>query len=368
MAGNSVEDRTENMETTQSPTPNSTSHPAVEDDEIKSKKPGDTAFKQQRLPAWQPILTAGTVLPAFFIVGIVFIPLGVGFLVTSNNVKETILDYTSCTQDNDVSCINYFKNATGTCICKIPFNLTEDYEKQVYIYYRLENYYQNHRRYVNSRDDLQLLGQSVNEPSKECAPYQYDDVDNVSMAILPCGAIANSLFNDTFELTFHNQDGQSNTSVAINKNGLAWPSDVETKFNNPESFEDTVQPPNWSTNISDIPNQLQNEDFIVWMRTAALPTFRKLNGRVRHVSETVFDKQLPKGMYTLTVNYRYLVNAFEGKKSFVLTTTSWLGGKNSFLGIAYIVTGSLCVAFGALFLLIHIKHGKRYDFHQPIET
>ena len=47
----------------------------------------DTAFKQQRLPAWQPILTAGTVLPAFFIIGIIFVPLGALFLVTSNNVS-----------------------------------------------------------------------------------------------------------------------------------------------------------------------------------------------------------------------------------------------------------------------------------------
>ncbi|XP_033100997.1 cell cycle control protein 50A-like, partial [Anneissia japonica] len=164
-----------------------------------------TAFKQQRLPAWQPILTAGTVLPAFFIVGIIFIPLGVGFLVTSNNVKEKILNYTDCEQDNGETCPVFFTNVTelgNTCICKIPFNLTEDYKKQVYIYYRLENYYQNHRRYVNSRDDLQLLGQKVTEPAKECAPYQFEETNRTgeleSVAILPCGAIANSLFNGTF--------------------------------------------------------------------------------------------------------------------------------------------------------------------------
>ena len=46
----------------------------------------DTKFKQQKLPAWQPILTAGTVLPAFFAIGIAFIPLGIALLVTSNGV------------------------------------------------------------------------------------------------------------------------------------------------------------------------------------------------------------------------------------------------------------------------------------------
>lgn len=55
---------------------------------VKSKKPDNTAFKQQRLPAWQPILTAGTVLPAFFVIGIIFIPIGIGIFVTSNNIRE----------------------------------------------------------------------------------------------------------------------------------------------------------------------------------------------------------------------------------------------------------------------------------------
>lgn len=55
---------------------------------VRSKKPDNTAFKQQRLPAWQPILTAGTVLPAFFVIGLIFIPIGIGLYVTSNNIKE----------------------------------------------------------------------------------------------------------------------------------------------------------------------------------------------------------------------------------------------------------------------------------------
>lgn len=54
----------------------------------KSRRPDNTAFKQQRLPAWQPILTAGTVLPTFFIIGLIFIPIGIGIFVTSNNIRE----------------------------------------------------------------------------------------------------------------------------------------------------------------------------------------------------------------------------------------------------------------------------------------
>ena len=68
----------------------------------------------------------------------------------------------------------------------------------VYIYYGLSNFYQNHRRYVKSRDDHQLLG-SLDEVSNECDPFaRYSTDPNNSSAVkqvVPCGAIANSLFN-----------------------------------------------------------------------------------------------------------------------------------------------------------------------------
>ena len=47
----------------------------------------DTNFKQQRLKAWQPILTASTALPLFFIIGVVFIPIGAVLLVASDKVS-----------------------------------------------------------------------------------------------------------------------------------------------------------------------------------------------------------------------------------------------------------------------------------------
>jgi hypothetical protein len=46
----------------------------------------DTAFKQQRLKAWQPILTPKTVLPTFFILGIIFAPIGAALIWGSGQV------------------------------------------------------------------------------------------------------------------------------------------------------------------------------------------------------------------------------------------------------------------------------------------
>lgn len=44
----------------------------------------DGAFRQQRLPAWQPVLTPRTALPTFFVIGIIFTPIG-GLLYWSNS-------------------------------------------------------------------------------------------------------------------------------------------------------------------------------------------------------------------------------------------------------------------------------------------
>lgn len=98
----------------------------------------DSAFKQQRLPAWQPILTAGTVLPTFFVIGIAFIPVGIGLLYFSDEVKEIVIDYTECNstifdgskhvQTNEKCYEIISKNSSQECSCSIPFTLDSDFK------------------------------------------------------------------------------------------------------------------------------------------------------------------------------------------------------------------------------------------------
>ncbi|KAG8444868.1 hypothetical protein GDO86_009863 [Hymenochirus boettgeri] len=312
---------------------------------VKSKKPDNTAFKQQRLPAWQPILTAGTVLPAFFIIGIVFIPIGIGIFVTSNNIREKEVDYTGIDPTSPCyKCLNVSWNSTN-----IFYLFVYVLQGNVFMYYGLSNFYQNHRRYVKSRDDSQLNGDKNSLP-KECDPYRMND----NKPIAPCGAIANSMFNDSLRLYYISNGVE--TDIPLKKTGIAWWTDKNVKFKNPTGN---------TTNLENI-----FKDFIVWMRTAALPTFRKLYRLIEKPNSypTLAPGNYSLSEYSILCNtmlmycqrmFDYPVLSFDGRKRMILSTISWMGGKNPFLGIAYITVGSICFFLGVVLFVIHHKYGNR---------
>jgi len=85
---------------------------------------------------------------------------------------------------------------------------------------------------------------------------------------------------------------------------------------------------------------------MVWMRTAGLPNFKKLYGRI--------DDDLPKGLFKVTINNRYDVSSWGGSKAFVLSTTNYFGGTNYFLAICYIAVGAACIMFAVIFLIAYL--------------
>ncbi|KAJ4459233.1 putative ALA-interacting subunit 1 [Paratrimastix pyriformis] len=272
-----------------------------------SNKPADTAVKQQRLPAIQPVMTPGKVILTVSILGTIFLGLGIVLYVFSRACFETVVRY-------DDQC------PLGTT-CTVDITIPNDLEPPVYLYYQLTGFHQNHRRYVKSRSDAQLRGDNITDPSSlsDCDPYVTYNGTNIP--INPCGLIARSMFNDT--LLLKKPDG---SVMPVTKDGIAWNSDVESRYRSKPGL-------NQWTNVSD-------PDFIVWMRTASLPNFRKLYRIVRD--------PMPAGVYHVTIQSNFNVEAF-GEKYVVLAKTTWFGGKNDFIGIAYIVVGGLCVLCGLVF-------------------
>uniref|UniRef100_A0A0R0G3P1 ALA-interacting subunit n=1 Tax=Glycine max TaxID=3847 RepID=A0A0R0G3P1_SOYBN len=176
----------------------------------------------------------------------------------------------------------------------------------IYIYYQLDNYYQNHRR----RSNLHLLhGLGCNDTSS-CKPLE----SSHDLPIVPCGLMAWSLFNDTYTFS-------RNSS--------------ELKHVYPFNFQNGTLIGGGKLDPS-IP-------------TAPLPTFRKLYGRIEEDLDV-------DDVIVVHLENNYSTYSFGGKKKLVLSTLSWLGGKNDFLGVANLFVGAFCILISIIFLLLHVKN------------
>lgn len=173
-----------------------------------------------------------------------------------------------------------------TSVCSLQFSIPDNLKPPVLLYYRLTNFYQNHRRYVKSLDSDQLKGEAKKGNSLgDCKPL---DVDHDGKPYWPCGLIANSKFNDTFsnplQLNVHDSN-LNNITYNMTEDGISWKSDKDLYAPTKYKPEDISPPPNWHLQYQDgytsdnLPDLKTDEAFQVWMRTAGLPNFSKLAKR-----------------------------------------------------------------------------------------
>lgn len=432
------------------------------DAEPKSNKPQDSKFKQQKLDAWQPILTPSWVIGTFVLMGVIFTPIGASLLVVSRNNFESVLIYDNPTLQSAAAT----SGETSPCLiqsinegyrriqatngqtenCMITFTFDRDVslvgdDAELFLYYELSNFFQNHRRYVQSRSDPQLRnevtiprrGSPTDELRQECDPTQSLLFKNTSLIYYPCGLIATSYFNEGIQLAYFESNGTTinwtNGQVengdtppfSLETTNIAWDTDLAQRFRNPvigknaleygtyaylwqtydqmscynstdisqrvscntwedqarielgddfnevvggrqvpgsgcascpgnatAVYEGGIRPPdNYQSQTSSF--GIRTENFVIWMRTAALPHFRKLYGRI-----------VPKGDFTgfkagdrigIRIIPNFLVESFQGSKALVLSTANSLDSRNDVLGIAYLVVGLLCLLLAFIFSL-----------------
>lgn len=118
---------------------------------------------------------------------LILVPLGIYANMTNSQLMEVTLDYTRCKLDATAdlsqptikSDIARWKYDASTRQCTVEFNIPSSLEKEVFMYIRLTNMFQNARQYMKSMDPGQLDGvlyrSAADIPSSltSCAFLQY---------------------------------------------------------------------------------------------------------------------------------------------------------------------------------------------------
>ncbi|EAX97957.1 hypothetical protein TVAG_316220 [Trichomonas vaginalis G3] len=290
--------------------------------------PTQTAFSQQRIDAWRPLFTPAVVVSCLFVLGIIFSGFGIYLYLTFQKQVDVEVRYDD------------LMNGTDTIV---PITVPKAMKgNDIWLFYKLTNFYQNHRRYMYSRSPAQLRGEYVgyNTLKSECDVWtSRGGSSDPKDLYLPCGAIALSFFNDTYQFV--------DNSITLLDAGISWRSDREKLFRKISSnYTEGIA---WleAMNETGFPNGQRNEHFIVWMRTASLPTFVKPYSRVSNPS-------IAAGTYYLNITNNYPIETFYGKKYILLTTLSPFGGKNMIYPYSYLVFGGLMFFFSIMILISRI--------------
>jgi hypothetical protein len=171
----------------------------------------------------------------------------------------------------------------------------------VFIYYKLTNFFNNHRDYVKSRNIQQLKNKDKKMDKNTCEgaetiseifdynPTLYKSLNGTPLAgnstAIPCGLAAKYYFRgklfifiilDKFSLSINNQN------IIINETGIANTYQKNLLFKNLDDYNKTQ----WL--------DIEDEHFMVWMQMESFSEFMKIWGKI--------NIDLNKGIYNISID------------------------------------------------------------------
>ena len=251
---------------------------------------------RQELKSYTPEWNAKCSIITDLIIMISSFSIGISMLYFSKRYSLIEIEYSSCL--NNVPIIE--KN---TKKCTIPFQIKKTIKSPIYIYYKLKNFYLNHRLLVESKSWKELRGEEDDTKDKckysylmfenfpKNSPYytnQWNYTFSENNISSPCGLWASSFFNDTYNITFSN-----GTPININENNISNKYLKEKFFKRRKEYK-TKQ---WY--------DVENEHFINWMNIETSHNFKKIWGKI--------DFDLQPGNYTLIVVNNYDIKKYDAE-------------------------------------------------------
>ncbi|CCW64583.1 unnamed protein product [Phytomonas sp. EM1] len=305
-------------------------------------------------------------------------------------------------------------------ITQLLFNINKEMKAPVYMYYKLNRFFQNHRYFQTGRSKSQLSGSKNPGSMSDCHPYLkpgYVDKSGGSVVVSyngqqrkadsfnynPCGIAAWSMFNDTLTLfkvvsstspaldgvstsksskdrsltvqlvcngtdfdAKSNPLGKSATPNHCSKKGISWRADTDVRFKNltlDEKWWSLYFP--YHTN-----NTYLNKGWYLNEPGHSLPdpVDPDLQVWMRCAPLSNFRKlyriinvDLTPGTYLLQVEEFFDVETLGGHKGFVLRPHGTAGFEEPGVGIAFIAVGSLSFVMCVSYLIEHVLRKKKKD-------
>lgn len=179
--------------------------------------------------------------------------------------------------------------AASTCLTN--FTITGNMDPPIYFYYELNNYFQNHRVYLESRDDEQLQGKyKSTDQLDSCSPIItnndiYPGLMNFNKTAelngtdpaTPCGLIAQTFFNGYYKCSlfipkisfllidsytlYKLESNGTETKINIDETGISWKYDRDTFKNTDHLEKQWIDMTNGSFSHYIYNNRLENRAF-----------------------------------------------------------------------------------------------------------